>query len=230
MHSAAFAAACAALPAGAANASAVPTRWYLPQVAVQPDARPREPSVLGTVAIPIRAKPTSTRWARAMLASVDQPALARLTAGALSLAPQDQAAFVQAAVNRAIRTDRSANDCADDGYWAAASETLARGAGDCIDVALAKMEALRLLGVPQGDLYLTTGYLGIGEEHDSSRETAALLVRIGDAFWLLPEYSEHIIEAGHAGDSAAGFSPVVTYGVGVTWVHGRVVQAAMLGR
>lgn len=190
--------------------------------------------MFGTVAIPIRAKPTSTRWARAMMASLDQPALARLTAGAAALPRQEQAAFVQSAVNRVIGRSPSANDCADDGYWAAASETLARGVGDCIDIALAKMEALRLLGIPQSDLYLTTGYFGAGAltgaQVDRGRESAALLVRLDDTFWLMTEQSDRIIEAGRLADSSVRFAPVVTYGVGVTWVHGRLVQAAMLGQ
>lgn len=217
-----------------AQAARVPTHWVIPRIAIQPDERPEEPSVFGTVAIPIRAKPTSTRWARAMMASLDQPALARLIAGAEGLPPQEQAAFVQSAVNLAISTGAPINDCSDDGYWAAASETLARGVGDCIDIALAKMEALRLLGIPESDLYLTTGYFGegnlTGAQVDRGRESAALLVRIGETFWLLTERSDHIIEAGRLAESPARFAPVVTYGVGVTWVHGRLVKAAMLGQ
>ncbi|HKX77453.1 MAG TPA: hypothetical protein VJM34_02925 [Novosphingobium sp.] len=163
-----------------------------------------------------------------MRASLDQPRLARLIADAKALPPKEQAAFVQLMVSHAIDNRPTTIDCSDDGYWAAASETLIRGAGDCIDIAVAKMEALRLLGIAQSDLYLTTGYVGKGTVSDKGRESAALLVRIGDQFWLLPEKSEGIVEAGSSG-AFSKFSPMITYGVGITWVHGRLVKTAMLG-
>ena len=83
------------------------------------------------------------------------------------------------------------------------------------------MEALRLLGVPARDMYLTTGHLGAGR----SRESAALLVRTGEEFWLLSERTEQVIAAGHGGEHAS-FAPIVTYGVGRTWVHGKLVRTA----
>ena len=77
------------------------------------------------------------------------------------------------------------------------------------------MEALRLLGVPARDLYLTTGYAGAGGTHGRGRESAALLVRTSD----------HVVAAG-AGDSHPDFAPIITYGVGKTWIHGKLVRTA----
>ncbi len=163
-----------------------------------------------------------------MRASLDQPALARLTTQALGLPKQQQAAFVQSAVNLAVRNSRLAYDCSDDGYWAAAQETLARGMGDCIDLAIAKMEALRLLGFPKRDLYLTTGYFGNGPRDDDGLESAALLVRIDHRFWLLTERPEQLIEATDPVGEDVRFTPVLTYGVGTTWIHGRPIKSAFL--
>lgn len=212
-----------------ARASEVATWGALPSPDTPVVERSHGPNILGTVALPIRAKPTSTRWSKLMFASINHPALARLTERAQGLAPEAQAAFIQTAVNQSIRTGRISYDCSDDGYWAPASETLARGMGDCIDVAIAKMEALRFLGFSSSDLYLTTGRVRMGFGAESDRETAALLVRIGERFWLMSEQSWQIIEAVPSEDEVVPFTPVVTYGIEGTWVHGRLMKFAAAG-
>lgn len=212
-----------------AHAAELLTHWTMPIIAVPEADRPYGPNVFGTIALPVRPKPMSTRWAKLMLASLDEPALVRLTADAQKLPSQEQAAFVQSVVNHAVGTNPLSNGCSDSGYWAAAAETLARGMGNCFNIAITKMEALRLLGIPAKDLYLTTGYYRTGLESGRGHESVALLVRIGEGFWLLPEQSEQIIEAGSPTVSSTEFTPILTYGVGMTWVHGQVVKIASLG-
>jgi predicted transglutaminase-like cysteine proteinase len=158
-----------------------------------------------------------------MRASLDQPALLRLTSEVRDLSQQQQAAYVQSAVSHAILSQADSRDCSDDGYWAAGSETLARGLGDCFDVAIAKMEALRILGFADKDLYLTTGYFRSKDEPAGRRGTAALLVRIDDRFWLLPEGTDSVIDASSSAGELAEFSPYITYGYHMTWVHGEFV-------
>jgi predicted transglutaminase-like cysteine proteinase len=219
----------AAFSTEALAATAIP---YRAAPSISPDAVDRSdgPHVFNTVAIPIRAQPTSTRWKKIMRASLDQPALVNLTADARELSPVEQAAYIQSKMSYAIhRVSFSSYNCSDDGYWAAASETLVRGRGDCIDIAIAKMEALRLLGIPKEDLYLTTGYVTGGGRQGDKRESAALLVRIGNNFWLLPEQSERVIKADSEKAAYSNFTPILTYGVAKTWVHGRLVKTASLG-
>lgn len=183
--------------------------------------RPTEPNVFGTVAVPFGTTPLSARWTRIMTSSLNTPVLARFTAGAQSLSAQQKAAFVQSAINRAVRNRGGGGPCAtDDGYWAAATETLARGTGDCIDIAIAKEEALRQLGFSSGDLYLVTGRVFTG------RLEAALMVRIGAQFWMLDAHSDQLTDASHM----TSFSPIVTYGVGMTWAHGVPVRARVIAK
>lgn len=215
---------------GLAVAADVVSGWTITDIRSPQVVRPSSPNILGTVALPITAKPTGTRWSKLMMASLDQPVLARLIESAQSLSPQDQVDFVQSAVNHAVRTPPSSFNCSDDGYWPPASETLARGTGDCFDIAIAKMEALRSLGFPSRDLYLTTGRFGPGHETGAGRESVALLVRVGEHFWLLTEREEHAIQANRPEDITTEFTPILTYGVGSTWVHGRLMNIAALGR
>lgn len=183
--------------------------------------RPTVPNVFGTVAVPFGTTPVSARWTRIMTASLNAPALSRFTATAQSYSPQQKAQFVQAAINRAVRSRTGGGPCGtDDGYWAAATETLARGTGDCIDIAIAKVEALRQLGFSSSDLYLVTGRVFTG------RLEAALLVRLGGQFWMLDAHSDQIVPADHM----TSFSPIVTYGVGMTWAHGIPVRSREIAR
>lgn len=79
----------------------------------------------------------------------------------------------------------------------------------CIDIAIAKEEALRQLGFAANDLYLVTGRMFSG------RLEAGLIVRTGEQFWLLDARSDQLTDANHM----SSFSPIVTYGVGMTWAH-----------
>lgn len=183
--------------------------------------RPTVPNVFGTVAVPFGTTPVSARWTRIMTAPVNAASLARFTAAAQSYSSQQKVQFVQAAINRAVRSRTGGGPCGtDDGYWAAATETLARGTGDCIDIAIAKVEALRQLGFSSADLYLVTGRVFSG------RLEAGLLVRIGSQFWMLDAHSDQIVEA----DRMTSFSPIVTYGTGMTWAHGIPVRSRQIAR
>lgn len=192
-------------------------------------AGPLRPMVLGTVALPIRGNSASSRWSKIMNASLNQDALFRLTFGARMLQQREQAAFVHSAVNHAVGSGLDSHDCSDDGYWAAASETLGRGLGDCFDIAVAKMEALRLLGFQSDHLYLTTGYFNTGPGSGRVRESAALLVQIDDTFWLLSEHFDQVVEVSGSPVNDVGFTPVLTYGVGKTWVHGKLAKTIAVG-
>jgi len=165
--------------------------WREPAVASVGTDRPAIPDIMGTVALHIPPNPTSTRWAKLMNASLGQPRLELLVDGLRALPVDEQVSQVQGMVARDVASSQRGS-CSDDGYWAPAQETLARGIGDCFDVAIAKMEALRALGVSSRDLYLTTGRLRSAGV--PMRETVALLVRVGERFWLLPDWSRQPLE------------------------------------
>lgn len=221
-------AACLAVVVGISSAPAladeVVTHWTMPAIAIPAAERPMAPNVFGTVALPVRARQTGTRWTKLMGASVDQPALHRLAAQLQGLSQHQQVSYVQSAVDHALRARPDSHDCSDDGYWAAANETLTRGLGDCFDVAIAKMEALRSLGFAHQDLYLTTGYFQSRSEPGRRRATAALLVRTTDGFVLLSDGADPVVPASDEGELFANFHPYITYGYGMTWVHGRIVK------
>jgi predicted transglutaminase-like cysteine proteinase len=150
------------------------------------------------------------RWLRIGQLPSRNPLLAALVRGASAWTRYQQASFVQSTVNGRFvyRSDQDNWGVKD--YWASADETIARGAGDCEDLALVKLQALRLLGFNERDLYLMTGTKPSGEEH------ALLLVRIDERFWVLEDGLSRMVPA----ESFHMFRPAVTYGAGWKWVHG----------
>jgi hypothetical protein len=220
-------AACLAL-AAPLHADEIAPGWTVRALPPPVLERPVGPNVFGTVALSVRPKPTSTRWSKLMRASLDQSRLQQIAADAQTMSTEQGIAYVQAAVSHSIRTGGASTNCSDDGYWAPAQETLARGLGDCFDVAIAKMEALRRLGVPDHDLYLTTGWFRTAYDPGKGRESVALLVRVGERFWLMPEGASEVVASNADNAGSTEFTPVVTYGVGMTWVHGKVVRVAAL--
>ena len=94
-------------------------------------------------------------------------------------------------------------------YWASAAQTLQRGVGDMEDRAIVKMEALKLLGFPKRDLYLTLGRDLVGGP------IAVLIVKADNRSYVLDDLGGRPVPA----ESREGFTPQLTFGTDVTWAH-----------
>ena len=209
---------CAALLAGPARAQ-VATFVPQPQILPAPiivTGRPLSPDLFGTVAVPVRVRRYDAGWRRAALDASRLPSMQRLVAPARGLGRDQQIAFVQAAVTRNIRWISDATEWGLHDYWASAAETLQRGAGDMEDRAIVKMQALRSLGFPTRDLYLTMGRDKVGGP------ITVLLVRLGRNFFVLDDLGGSPIPA----DRRQGFEPMLTFGHDVSWIHGRRIAGS----
>lgn len=96
-------------------------------------------------------------------------------------------------------------------YWANASETLRRGAGDCEDIAIAKMQLLAALGVHRDAMYLT-----IARDTVRAADHAVLVVRMGDKAWLLDNATDRVLNASESYD----YRPIVSFSENKRWIHG----------
>ena len=96
-------------------------------------------------------------------------------------------------------------------YWADAKTTLRRRAGDCEDIAIAKMALLAGAGVRREDMYLTIA-------HDLTRNAdhALLVVKSGGRYWLLDNNTDRVLDASAAND----YRPILSYSAGGKWLHG----------
>ena len=201
------------LPLFAGNAQAqvadIYSKWN--PIVVTANARPVAPDLFGTVALPVKAERYYDGWERARRDASGVPSMQQLIAPARGLSRDQQIAYVQAAVNRTVRWMSDATEYGYHDYWASAAETLQHGAGDMEDRAILKMQALRTLGVPQRDLYVTMGRDKVGGP------ITVLIVRSGKRFYVLDDLGGAPIPS----DRRQGFEPMVTLGFGGSWIHGH---------
>lgn len=190
-------------------AAANPTPRPTPTIIIT--GKPLPPSMRGTVALPARLSTYSAGWERARRAATGDPRLARLIQPARSLPRAQQLAFVQAAVHRDIGWISDATQYNRRDYWASASETLTRGRGDMEDRAILKMEALKNLGVPARDLFMTVGTDKV------AGPVTVLVVRLANQFVILDDSGG----APYLVENRPDFEPMMTLGHGGSWLHGR---------
>jgi predicted transglutaminase-like cysteine proteinase len=168
------------------------------------------PDVFNSVALTIGRSPLDTRWNKVSGAGVGGNA----GAFAGSLRGQDIIAKLEAVngyVNARVRfvDDRIQFGVTD--RWMSASETLARGRGDCEDFALAKRAMLRAAGVPDKDLYLV-----VLKDLTRRADHAVLVVRAAGRFLVLDNGTDRIVDSSDVQD----YKPMLTFTAGRSYTHG----------
>lgn len=215
------AARCAALLAALAMTAAAttPASAEPSPITVTGKLQPQAPDFFGTVALPANLSRYSDGWFRSRVDASRHPALQQLIAPARTLPRIEQIAFVQRAVTSRIRWMSDATEWGAHDYWASAGQTLDRGAGDMEDRAIVKLQALKALGVPSRDLYLTMGRDKVGGQ------ITVLIVRVGGQFLVLDDTGG----APFAADRRPEFQPMLTLGANRSWIHGKRVVVASRG-
>jgi predicted transglutaminase-like cysteine proteinase len=196
------------IPNGQARAqsASVVSPASLPMALQRPAVTPAFP---GTIAVPISAKRFWDNWERARRDASAVPQMRRLIAPALTMTRARQIAYVQSAVTRSIKWRSDVTQWGRHDYWASAAETLGTGYGDMDDRAIVKMQALRALGTPTSDLYLT-----LARDTVAGPETV-LIVRNGRDYYVLDDTGA----APYRPEQRKEFQPVLTFGYGASWVH-----------
>ena len=177
-------------------------------------ARTQTGAFFGTERVAIGKTRFDKHWKRAMRKDLSR----RDAESALGALPQDRDALlarVNGWVNNAIayrsdgRRDR----------WADAKSTLRKRYGDCEDYAILKLQLLAAAGVREEDMMLTLA-------RDTVRRVdhAVLLVRTEGAFgqddWvMLDMQSDRVLSARYD----YGYRPVMSFGGGKSYLHGRAV-------
>lgn len=96
-------------------------------------------------------------------------------------------------------------------YWADLDQTLLVGAGDCEDLAIAKMQLLQQLGFKPADLHLVL-------LKDERRKVfhAVLVVQVDDSNFVLDSVTDVVR---HDGD-IEGYLPLVSFNSDRSWIYG----------
>jgi predicted transglutaminase-like cysteine proteinase len=178
--------------------------------------KPATPDVFGTAAVGAGVTFYDARFRRVANTDRAHPLVAALAQSLRGLTPEQQLVAVQSQVRQKVRwaTDLDTMKVSD--LWANAGETLERGAGDSEDIAVVQMQALKLAGWNQRDLYISIGRAkGVGAH-------IVLLARAPSGFYVLDDRASRPMTTQQHGR----FTPILTLGEGKSWVHGRRVSGA----
>jgi predicted transglutaminase-like cysteine proteinase len=173
--------------------------------------RPASPDVFGTVALKAGVTLYDARFRRVASADTKDPLVQRLAAAAANLDPVAKLRLVQQEISRRVRWMHDLDNMGVADFWANAGETLRRGTGDSEDIAIAKMQVLKAAGFKPSDLYISVG------RHSTRGAHILLIARAAGRFFVLDDQVSGLLTPSQHGR----FTPVMTMGQGMTWLHGR---------
>jgi predicted transglutaminase-like cysteine proteinase len=167
------------------------------------------PNIFGSVALRVSRTPLDAQWRRA--GSNRPGSLKAVVAAFRSGSEEHQLARVNTWVNGRIQYTDDSKEYGVADHWASASQSLARGRGDCEDYAITKMQILQALGFSRSDMYLA-----IVKDLVRRSDHAVLIVQIGGRFITLDNSTDELIDASAAQD----YRPILTYSANGKWAHG----------
>lgn len=173
--------------------------------------RPASPDVFGTVALNAGVTFYDARFRRVAATDARDPLVLRMAAAASGLDPVAKLRLVQREINARVKWAHDLDNMGVADFWANAGETLRRGNGDSEDIAIVKMQVLKAAGFDPKDLYISVGRHNVRGAH------ILLLARTAGGFFVLDDQVQDLMTPSQHGR----FTPVMTLGQGVSWIHGR---------
>lgn len=180
---------------------------------------PAAPNIFGTAAIGAGVTFYDARFRRVARNDLDHPIVRELAAPLIGLTPYEQLLRAQSAVKARVRWMHDLDNMRVADFWANAGETLERGTGDSEDIAIVTMQVLKAAGFSERNLYLSLG------RHRQAGQHVVLVARLDDQFIVIDDRASGPVLASGTG----AFTPVLTVGLGKSWLHGRRV-AGVSGR
>jgi len=168
--------------------------------------------VFGTVALNAGVTFYDARFRRVAATDARDPMVLRLAAAATNLDPVAKLRMVQQEISQSVHWSHDLDNMGVADFWANAGETLRRGSGDAEDIAIAKMQVLKAAGFDPKDLYISVG------RHSSRGAHILLLARTASGFFALDD-RDGMMPA----SQNTKFTPIMTLGQGMSWIHGRRV-------
>ncbi len=168
------------------------------------------PDVFGSVALSVGRTPLDQRW-RGVARQRVSGAPAAYAATLRGQGELERVEAVNRYVNARVQFVDDSRQYGRPDLWAAASDTLRRGRGDCEDYAIAKLQMLRAAGVADRDMYLV-----IAKDLVRRADHALLVVRSGGHMLVLDNGTNRILDA----DDISDYRPVLTFSANGAWTHG----------
>jgi predicted transglutaminase-like cysteine proteinase len=177
-----------------------------------------DPNLFGSTALSIGRTSMDAKWRSVSRTPVNASAANEILVSARGQNEAEQLQKVNVWVNRHITfTDDAVSGSQD--HWSNADESLRRGAGDCEDYAIAKLQVLRSLGVDERDLYLV-----LVRDLVRRADHAILVVRLDGRFLVLDSNTDRILPA----DSIQDYKPLMSFSAERSWIHGYREQRPVM--
>ena len=171
---------------------------------------PRGPDdFLASARVAIKHTRFDAAWSRVRGGNLPRGLTGNLIA---SGAGTDLLGTVNAWTNARVRSVEDTVQYGQADYWASASATLASGAGDCEDIAIAKLQILAAMGVSRSDMYLT-----ITRDLIRNADHAVLIVKQRGKFWLLDNSTDQVLDAAQSNH----YRPIMSFSASRSWLHGN---------
>lgn len=173
-----------------------------------PAPRAGQPDIFGSVAMAVSRTPLDDKWAAAARSAPATVLSASLLRSARAAAGLRQVEMVNSWVNSRLRfvDDRQGRDS-----WASASQSLQRGAGDCEDYAIAKMQLLEAAGFDRHAMFLV-----IARDLVRQADHAVLAVRVGSDLMVLDNMTDRVLPSSEVSD----YRPIMSFNAYGRWTHG----------
>jgi predicted transglutaminase-like cysteine proteinase len=181
---------------------------------VSPGVANGRPDIFGSVALRVGHTRLDARWQRVAHSPVGGPA-AKFAAGLRGKDSVERLEAVNWYVNKRVHFVDDSVQYGRPDVWAAASQTLARGRGDCEDFAIAKLQMLRRAGVSDRDLYLV-----IVKDLVRRADHAVLVVRAAGHMYVLDSGTDRLLDSETVND----YRPILTFAANGSWTHGYRVD------
>lgn len=197
-------------PSGQTLAAVQPSR-FLPDLRMGGQVASMPGEFLSSRRIAISHTRFDADWARISHSTLSAHTLGNLGLAAKGEGEHEKMQAINAWTNLHIRyaEDEALYHKAD--YWADSRSTLKRGAGDCEDIAILKMQLLAAAGVPRDAMYLT-----IARDLVRHADHALLVVREGEKFWLLDNSTDNLLDA----NASLDYRPIMSFSQQGKWLHG----------
>ncbi len=186
------------------------------RVGAQNAAAPTSPDVFGTAAVAAGVTFYDSRFRRVSNTDNAHPLVLKMAQGLAGMTPEQQLTAVFNEVKQKVRWSSDLDTMRVADLWANAGETLERGAGDSEDIATVEMQVLKAAGWNPRDLYISIGRVRRVGTH------IVLLARAPSGFYVLDDRANRPV----ATQEYHAFTPIMTLGVGKSWIHGRRIYGA----
>lgn len=161
--------------------------------------------------LPVKRTSLDAHWGRVRNASLPAGQVSSLIGMPAGASSQAKLARVNSWANAHIRYVEDQQLYGTPDYWASAGTTLRKRAGDCEDIAVAKMHMLAAMGVSRQDMYLT-----IARDLARNADHAVLIVKADGRHWVLDNSTDRLLDASESHD----YRPIMSFSSTQKWVHG----------